>query len=39
MAKARLRKGKAVGSEKGKGLGCGLLYEQMKEVEHWLYCA
>jgi hypothetical protein len=29
-----LRKGKALGSEKGKGLGCGLCYEQRREVEH-----
>jgi hypothetical protein len=27
-----LRKGKAVGSEEGKGLGSELCYEQMKEL-------
>jgi hypothetical protein len=27
-----LKKGKAVGSEKGKGLGCGLFYEQRLEL-------
>jgi hypothetical protein len=28
-----LRKGKALGSEKGKGLSCALFYEQRREVE------
>jgi hypothetical protein len=30
LPEVRLRKGKALGSEKGKGLGCGLFYEQRR---------
>jgi hypothetical protein len=34
-----LRKGKALRSEKGKGLGCGLYFERKKEIEKGLYRA
>jgi hypothetical protein len=33
----RLREGKVLGNEKGKGLGCELCYEQRKEVKQGLY--
>jgi hypothetical protein len=33
-----LKEGKALGSEEGKGLKCGLCYEQRREVEQEIYC-
>jgi hypothetical protein len=33
-----LSEGKASGSEKGKGFGCGLCYKQSRETEQGLYC-
>jgi hypothetical protein len=33
LVDVRLREGKALESEKDKGLGCGLCYEQRGEVE------
>jgi hypothetical protein len=33
-----LKKGETLGKEEGKVLGCGIWYEQRREVEPGLYC-
>jgi hypothetical protein len=37
VVKVHLKKGKAVGSEEGKGLGSGPCYEHRKETERGFY--
>jgi hypothetical protein len=39
LVEVRLRPGKALGSEKCSGLGCGLCCEQRRGVGEALYCA
>jgi hypothetical protein len=38
LVEISLREGEALGSEKGKWLGCWLCYEHRREVEPELYC-
>jgi hypothetical protein len=33
LVEARLRRGKALGGEKGKGLGCGYCHEERRKFE------
>jgi hypothetical protein len=39
LAKVRLREGRGLGSEEGKGQGSGICYDQRKEVEPGLCCS
>jgi hypothetical protein len=38
IVEVRFRDDKALGSEKDEGLGCGLCYEQRREIKLRLYC-
>jgi hypothetical protein len=38
QAEVHLIEGKALGSEKVKGLGCSFFYEQTREFENRLHC-